>query len=107
MVRRVRGGEVAELEWTPDDFGLEGCSPAELRVEGPRGSAAVIRSVLAGEPGPPRRVVLANAAAALLAAGAARDLREGVARAAAAIDGGRARATLAALAELTRPAPVP
>jgi anthranilate phosphoribosyltransferase len=48
--------------------------------------------VLAGTPGPQREVVLLNAAAALVVAGKAASLREGVRLAAAAIDDGRARA---------------
>ncbi len=98
LVRRVRGRDVTALEWTADDFGLEPCTLDELRVEGPAGSAAVIRGVLAGEGGPARRVVLANAAAALLAAERVRDLRAGVALSAQALDSGRAAATLRALA---------
>ncbi len=101
MVRQVRGNEVTEREWTADDFGLSPCTLAELRVDGARASAAVIRAILAGADGPARRIVLANAAAALLAAGAVGSLPEGVARAAAAIGSGRAAATLQALVELS------
>jgi len=74
----------------------------ELRVSGPADSAGVIRSVLAGEDGPAARVVLANAAAALLAAEAVADLREGVARARQAITTGRAATTLGSLIALSR-----
>jgi anthranilate phosphoribosyltransferase len=106
MVRQVCGHEVMVLEWTPADFGLDPCGLDELRTHGARASAAVIRSVLAGDerrgnPGPATRIVLANAAAALLAAGAVRSLRDGVARAAEAITSGRAAATLAALVKLS------
>jgi anthranilate phosphoribosyltransferase len=101
LVRRVRGGEITALEWTPADFGLEPCSADELRVSGAAQSAAVIRAVLAGQDGPARRVVLANTAAALLAAEVVATLQEGVARAARAIDDGRAEATLLALVEIT------
>ena len=101
QVRRVRGGEVTALEWAPADFGLQPCSPDELRVSGPAQSAAVIRAVLAGQQGPARRIVLANTAAALLAAEAVTTLPEGVTRAANAIDDGRAEATLLALVEIT------
>jgi anthranilate phosphoribosyltransferase len=93
-VREVAGGTVAAYEWTPDDFGLAPCSPFELQVEGIAGSAAVIRGVLAGEKGPALRVVLANAAAALLAAEQVPDLKAGVARAGDAITSGRARQVL-------------
>jgi anthranilate phosphoribosyltransferase len=96
-VRDVRGGEVQALEWTPDDFGLAPCGLDELRVDGPAASAAVIRGVLEGRDGPPLRVVLANAAAALLAAERVGAPREGVALAAAAVADGRAAKVLDAL----------
>jgi anthranilate phosphoribosyltransferase len=101
QVRRVRGGQVIPLEWAPADFGLQPCSLDELRVSGPAQSATVIRGVLARQEGPARRIVLANAAGALLAAEAVDGLHEGVARAAAAIDDGRAAATLMALVKIT------
>jgi anthranilate phosphoribosyltransferase len=101
MVQWVRGRDVTPLTWEPHDFGLEPCSLADLRVEGPAQSAAVIRAVLAGQDGAARRIVLANAAAALLAAEAVNSLQEGVARAADAIDGGAAAATLMVLVEIT------
>jgi anthranilate phosphoribosyltransferase len=106
MVRQVRGQEVVAMEWTPADFGLEGCGLDELRTDGASASAAVIRAIVAGapkhgDPGPQTRVVLANAAAALLVAGAVSSLREGVARAAESIESGRARAALEALVELS------
>jgi anthranilate phosphoribosyltransferase len=103
MARRVRGREVTELEWTPADFGLPPAPLESLRAAGAKASAAVIRAILAGERGPPRDVVLANAAAALYVVGAAHDLREGVERAAAAIDAGRAAGSLETLIALTRP----
>jgi anthranilate phosphoribosyltransferase len=101
LVRQVRGGEVTSLRWTPEDFGLEACSLDDLCVDDAAASAAVIRAVLGGEDGPARRIVLANAAAALLAAEAVADLHEGVRRSAEAIDSGRAAATLRALVKIT------
>jgi anthranilate phosphoribosyltransferase len=101
MVRLVRGHQVTTVEWTPADFNLAGCSLEELRVDGAKASAAVIRAVLAGEEGPAMRIVLANAAAALFAAERVSTLPEGVARAAAAIKEGRAALTLKALVELS------
>jgi anthranilate phosphoribosyltransferase len=98
LVREVRGGEVATREWAPDDFGLAACRPEELRVGGVEESAAVVRAVLAGRDGPALRVVLANAAAALLAAERVESLRQGVQQAAAAVSDGRAARVLEALA---------
>jgi anthranilate phosphoribosyltransferase len=63
-----------------------------------------VRGVLAGEPGPARDVVLLNAGAALLICGKVASLRDGIAMAAAAIDGGGAARTLDALVTATRPA---
>ena len=51
---------------------------AEIRASGPAESAAIIRGVLEGEDGPARRIVLANAAAALMACEVARNPHEGV-----------------------------
>lgn len=105
MVRRVRGTEIVSQEWTPEDFGLSRCTLAELRVEGPAASAAVIRAVLAGADGAATRIVLANTAAALFAANAVTTLREGVERGQAALTSGRAAATLEQLIHLSAPGP--
>jgi anthranilate phosphoribosyltransferase len=97
LVRHVRDGEVRSLEWTPDDFGLEPVALADLTADGPAASAAVVRGVLAGEDGPARRIVLANAAVALLAAGRVGSLAQGVEAAARSIDTGAARRVLSGL----------
>jgi anthranilate phosphoribosyltransferase len=101
LVRDVRGGEVHEREWRADDFGLESCDLDALRAEGPEESAAVVRRVLEGHDGPASRVVLANAAAALLAAARVATLREGVAVADAAVRSGRSRLVLERLVALS------
>jgi anthranilate phosphoribosyltransferase len=101
LVREVRGATISSWEWRPADFGLEPCSAESLRVDGPEASAAVIRAVLDGHDGPAARVVLANAAAALLAAELVETPREGVRRAAEAVASGRARLVLDHLAACT------
>jgi anthranilate phosphoribosyltransferase len=60
-------------------------------------NVALLYDVLTGIPGARRDIVLLNAAAALVAAGLADDLKEGVAQGAEAIDSGKAAATLAKL----------
>jgi anthranilate phosphoribosyltransferase len=102
LVREVVGGEVRKHEWTPEDFGLTPCRLEELRVDGPQESATVIQAILRGEEGPARRVVLANAGAALLAAERVKTLVEGVARAAQSIASGRAAGVLAELVALSQ-----
>lgn len=86
----IAGGRRHALEWRPDDFGLPQVRAEALRVDGPATSAARLRLLLAGDRGAARDVVLANTAAAMLVAGRAADLKEGVARAAEAIDSGAA-----------------
>ncbi len=94
QVREVREGAVAPHEWTPDDFCLEPCELSELRAEGPGESAALVRSVLEGRKGPATRIVLANAAAALLTAERVTRLRDGVDLAREVIQAGRAAEVL-------------
>lgn len=78
----------------PSDAGLPTARPADLKGGDAQVNAQAIVRLLAGETGPYRDIVLLNAAAALVVAGKAADLREGVAAAAAAIDQGRARTML-------------
>ena len=75
---------------------------ADLRVSGPAESASKIRGVFAGEPGPVRDTILANAAAALLVAGRVETLVEGVGLAAKAVDDGLAAGLLDRWAKLTQ-----
>lgn len=93
-VRLVEGEEFVVAEWTPADFGLDEVRLSDITADGPAGSAAAVRAVLANEDGPARRIVLANAAAALYAAEAVPTLRDGVARADDALTSGRARHVL-------------
>jgi anthranilate phosphoribosyltransferase len=101
-VREVCGGAVREWEWRPADFGLEPCALGELRAGCPEESAALVRAVLAGRPGAPTRVVLANTGAALLAAGRVGSLAQGVALAARAVADGRAGRVLDRLVACSR-----
>lgn len=85
----------------PEDLGLDRADVAALAGGDSAENAAITRRVLAGETGPRRDVVLANAAAALVAGGKAADLPAGVAVAADVIDSGRAMAKLEALVQLS------
>jgi anthranilate phosphoribosyltransferase len=102
LVREVREHTVKAREWSSDDFGLARCAASELRVRSVEESARVIRSVLAGEKGAARRIVLANAAAALVAADRVSSLPAGLRLAADAIDDGRARNVLDRLIACSR-----
>jgi anthranilate phosphoribosyltransferase len=93
--------EVRQFRWTPQDFCLNAIELASIQVEGPEQSATVIRAVLAGEAGPARAIVVANAAAALWTAEKAPSLAESAALAAEAIDSGAAQDLLARLAAVS------
>jgi anthranilate phosphoribosyltransferase len=98
-VAAVKDGVVETMVVAPEDAGLERCDPDALRGGGPQACAEITRAVLGGAPGPCRDVVVLNAAAALVVAGAAPTLREGAALAAAAIDDGRALSVLEGVRE--------
>lgn len=102
QIAEVREGVVRTFAVRPEDFGLPRASMADLQGGDREENARIIRAVLDGEPGPKRDIVLMNAAAALVAGGRARDLKEGVALAARSIDSGAARAKLDALIALSR-----
>jgi anthranilate phosphoribosyltransferase len=98
------GGTVRRLRVHPGDAGLATTSHAPLRVSSPAESADRIRAVLGGEPGPARDVVVLNAAAALVVAGVAGELRTGAERARAILDSGAAARVLERLVGFTREA---
>jgi anthranilate phosphoribosyltransferase len=99
QISEVHEGVVRSSRVRPEDFGLPRASIRDLQG-GDRGeNAQIIRLVLGGEPGPRRDIVLMNAAAALVAGGKARDLKEGVGVASQSIDSGAAASKLAALVE--------
>jgi anthranilate phosphoribosyltransferase len=93
---------IREFVWHPAQFGVATSDLAPLRVDGPEASAAVIRDVLEGVPGPARDIVVINAAAALWTVGRDDSLQRCAEMSAEAIDSGAARRTLAALAEASR-----
>ena len=101
LVRIVEAGTITEAEWTPADFGVPACSLEELRASGPEESAEIIRGILAGREGPTAWVVVANAGAALVAAGRAKSPAEGAAIARRSLASGRAAAVLDALIHIT------
>ncbi len=88
------GGGLREFTVAPEDAGLRRAPAAALRGGDPAENAAALTALLQGAPGPYRDVVLLNAAAALVVADRAADLREGAAIAARAIDTGAAAAVL-------------
>jgi anthranilate phosphoribosyltransferase len=95
-------GAVRTYEITPESVGIARGTLADIAGGDAAENAAIVRTVLGGEVGPRRDVVVLNAAAALLAAGKAADLVDGVTLARASIDSGRALAALDALAVVSQ-----
>jgi anthranilate phosphoribosyltransferase len=94
-VRVVRGEEYESRDWQPAEFGLAPVPLSAITAANATASAALIRGVLESSADTPaRRIVLANAAAALWAAEAVTTLRDGVAKAEQALTSGRARSVL-------------
>ncbi len=100
-VTEATGGKIRQFDWTPADFGLQPAGRETMLVEGPEQSAAVIREIFDGQTGPPREIVVANAAAALWTVGRDDALRGCAEKAAEAIDSGAARELLNRLAQRT------
>jgi len=100
-VAALERGAVRRFELRPSDAGLSEAPVEALRGGDAAHNAGALRALLDGARGPYRDAVALNAAAALVAAGAAADLREGAARADAALATGAAARALAALVEAT------
>jgi anthranilate phosphoribosyltransferase len=99
-VSELRGGAVNTFYVHPADAGIAVADASALAGGDAADNAGMVERLFDGERGPRRDVVLLNAGAALLVAGRVTTLTEGVARAAASIDEGRARAALAAVREI-------
>lgn len=101
QVVALEGGSIREFDLGPEDAGLP-YHPFEAILGGtPAENAQAFRALLDGAKGAYRDAVLLNAAAALVVAEKASSLRDGVDRAAAAIDSGAARAKVEAVARIT------
>lgn len=100
-VAELRNGVVSRFEVTPDDAGLPHAAPEDLRGGDPARNAAALRAILLGERGAFRDIVCLNAAAGLVIADRAPDLRTGAGMVAAALDDGRAMRTLELLISIT------
>lgn len=101
-VAEVHESNVRSYTVVPEDFGLRRAPIEALAGGDAKQNAQIIRRILRGELGPHREVVQANAAAALVAAGRAKDWHEGVYLAAQSIDSGSAGAKLDALVEFSQ-----
>lgn len=100
-VFELHDGDITEYELDPADVGLALARPEDVVGGDPDRNAELARQVLGGEKGAHRDIVVLNAAAGLRVAGLASSVAEGVEAAQAAIDSGKAAATLERLVEVS------
>ncbi|MFT0875284.1 anthranilate phosphoribosyltransferase [Rhodopseudomonas sp. G2_2311] len=93
-VAELKNGEITSFEISPEEAGLPRAPADALKGGDAQANAVALRAVLEGMPGPYRDVALLNAAATLVVAGKAKDLKEGVALGTQSIDSGAAEARL-------------
>jgi len=101
QIAEVVDGNTTARTIEPEELSLTRAPLNALLVPSASASAEAVRDILAGIPGPRRDHAVLNASAALVVAGVANDLTDGVTRAAEAIDSGRAKATLDRLVEVS------
>jgi anthranilate phosphoribosyltransferase len=93
-VAALENGKIRTFEIAPEDAGLTRVKPEALRGGDAEQNAKALLDVLKGKPGAFRDISIINAAAALIVAGKARDLKEGAILAAKSIDSGEAEGSL-------------
>lgn len=101
VVSEIKHGTIETYEVTPEQFGLARVSLEELRGGDGACNARITKSILSGERGPKRDIVLLNAGATLYVSGMADSIRDGMRMAEDSIDSGRAMQALEKLVELS------
>jgi anthranilate phosphoribosyltransferase len=101
FVAELKDGRVRAFEVTPEDAGMARAEPAALKGGDAQHNAQALLRVLAGEQSAYRDIVLLNAAAALIVAGQAADLKSGASLAAQSIASGHAAKALESLVAIT------
>jgi len=100
-VCRLVNGKTEFSVIDPEAYGFKTSDPAEIAGGNAQENARIIRSILDGDAGPRRNIVVLNAAAGFVAAGKEEGLDEGIQRAEEAIDSGHAREKLNTLIDFT------
>jgi anthranilate phosphoribosyltransferase len=102
MVGELKNGEISEYEIHPEDFGMAMASNRALKVETPEQSRQMLLGVLDNQPGAARDIAILNAGVALYAANVAPTMKDGIAKARAAVESGAARAKLEQLMAVSK-----
>lgn len=101
QVTELKNGQISTYDLTPDELGLRATGIQDIAGGDAQVNAQIIRSILSGERGPHRDIVLANAGACFYVAGRCTTLQEGVKLAADAIDSNKAYDKLQELIQCT------
>ncbi|MBU4344822.1 MAG: anthranilate phosphoribosyltransferase [Desulfobacteraceae bacterium] len=101
-ISELKDDLIRTYDITPEDFFGSKANPEDLAGGDSEENAGITRRIFAGEKGPKRDVVLLNASAALIAAGKAKDFKEGISLAETSIDSGAAAEKLEKLARYTQ-----
>jgi anthranilate phosphoribosyltransferase len=101
-VTHLKNGDLNTFEMEPETYGFKRAEPKSIEGGNAKRNAEIVRSILEGEKGPKREMVLLNAASAYVASGLDGDFFEGIKRAESVIDSGKAREKLDALVDFTR-----
>ena len=101
-ISELKDDLVNTFDITPEQFFEKKANPKDLEGGDPETNAKITRRIFEGEKGPKRNVVLINASAALVAAGKAKDFREGIKLAENSIDKGYAIEKLEELVRFTQ-----
>ena len=91
-ISEMRDGKVESYRVQPEDFGLNRANIEDIVVEDSAASLALIDSILDGQVGAARDIVVLNAGAGIYVSGKATSLKEGVKMAQQSIDSGKAKA---------------
>lgn len=101
-ISELNDGMIRTYDIMPEQYFGERADSIDVVGGNPEHNAEITRSILQGEMGPKRNVILLNTAAALVVAGKANDIREGISLAETAIDTGAAMNKLEALIDFTQ-----
>jgi anthranilate phosphoribosyltransferase len=101
-IRELKKGEITSYTISPEDVGIFSVSSSKIQGGDAATNAAILESIFRGERGPKRDVVVLNAAAAIVAGGAAETMQDGVRAAENSIDSGAALKKLDNLRELSK-----
>jgi len=101
-ISELNDGMIRTYDINPEQFFGETTKTGDLAGGSPEDNAQITKSILKGEKGPKRNIILINASAALVAAGKASNLKEGISLAESSIDSGAATTKLYSLIRFTQ-----